>query len=246
MDWKQVQRQICEARAFTPVDQGARVLSDAIMPSGGSVYIQFQSRGDSLAAHDGGAAFDELARHAAEVRGLSGVRRMFTDTPFRLADDGLIWLDRVEIKDAAVAIAFLSDASVRAANYMLARSITAGREKLDRRVQNKLRELYPLGKPNFTLQGLHRQHTFDFGVSIDDKTFVVEAVTPDQTSISTAVLKGLDAGKTEDHHRKIVPLFVIDEDDDWQSGNLNLLSLGGRHMSFDRLLRQGQPLQLAA
>ncbi len=243
MDWDQVRHQICAARAFTRFDQGARVLSDAIMPSGAAVYINFQSRADCLAAHDGGAAFDELARHAAEVRGMSGIRRMFADTPFRIADDGLIWLDRVPVDSAAMAISVLSDASVRAANHMLSRSIVGGREKLDRRVQSKLRELYPLGKLNFTLMGLHRQHTFDFGVSIDDKTYVVEAVTPDQTSIASAVVKGLDAQKADDNQKIIIPVYVIDEDDDWQSENLNLLSLGGRHMTFDRLMRQGQPLQ---
>lgn len=242
MDWAQVRHQICAARRFTEVDQGVRVVSDAIMPSGAVVYIHLQSRGDCLAVHDGGAAFDELARHAAEIKTLVGVRRMFSDTSLRVADDGFIWLDRVAIQNVGVALSILSDASVRAANYMLSRATVDAREKLDKRVKSKLHELYPAGHSNFTLKGLHRHHTFDFGVNIDGKTFVVEAVTPEQNSISSAVVKGLDAQKTDEHKRMVVPVFVIDRDDDWESDSLNLLSLGGSHMSYDRLEHQRHPL----
>lgn len=242
MDWADVRRQICEARRFTEVDQGVRVVSDAIMPSGAAVYIHFHARSDHLSAHDGGAAFDELARHAADVRSMAGVRKLLANGPFRVADDGKIWLERIAVADAGLAIAFISDASVRAAHHLLSRAHAGLKLKLDTRVKSKLRELYGNGQVDFTIQGLHRQHTFDFGVNLEGHTIVVEAVTPEQSSVASAVVKGIDAQKSEHPRSSIEPIFVIDEDDDWPSDMLNLLSLGGRRITFDRLAHQPHPL----
>jgi len=225
MDWQSIKAAICEGRHFTVADQECHVLSDVIMPSGGAIRVHIQPRMDFLYLHDGGAAFDELARHGIVTRSLRGVQAMMRETNFRMDSDGLIWRDRVPLERVAVGVALLADASYRAVTYMMARAPMRSAEPLDQRVKSTLHHRYPAGRPNFTFQGKNRQHTFDFGLTVDDRTILVEAVTPDSSSVAAAIVKALDAKEASPN---VTPLFVFDPADHWASGNLNMLKLGGK------------------
>ena len=243
MDWAGVRRQICEARRFSETPDGLRLLSDVIMPSGGVVWVTIQPHGTGFRAHDGGAAFDELARHAAEIKDMRGVRRMLAETNFRLSDDGVIWCDDLTSENVAECASFVSDASLRAAEYMLAHAFVTSAARLDSRVKDALRLRYPEGRPDFVLQGLNRQHTFDFGVKLSNEVVVVQAVTPDPASISAAIVKGLDATKSPSE--KVRSIIVYDANDDWGSDRLNMLEIGGAlAMDVTRLSAMREPLML--
>lgn len=242
MKWEQIRAAICEGRNFTVTDQEACVRSDIIMPSGHVVSVHMQLRQDELFAHDGGAAFDELSRHGMDVSSLQGVRRMLDKTNFRLTDDGLIWRDRCDPREAATLVSLVADASLRAAQYLLSHARFPASQPLDQRVKNTMRARFPAGRVNFQVQGKNRQQMFDFGVSVDGRTFLIEAVTPDAGSVSAAIVKGLDA--TQAPGANVVPLFVYDPADEWKSGSLNMLSFGGTGVSIDRI--SNGPLPIAA
>ena len=213
------------------------------MPSGGLVWVTIQARGDLYTAHDGGAAFDELARQAAEVSSFVGLRKMLSETNFRLTDDGVIWCDGLSQEAVADCASFVGDASLRAAQYLLANSSVPGGARLDSRVKDALRLRYPEGHPDFVLQGLNRQHTFDFGVTLRDEIIVVQAVTPEAGSISAAIVKGLDATKAP--NIRVRPVFIYDPADDWGSDRLNMLGLAGaRAMDIGRLSSIQRPLTI--
>lgn len=243
MDWSGIRRQICEARRYAEAPEGLRLLSDVILPSGGLVWVTIQPRGSGFSAHDGGAAFEELSRNAVDVSDLRGVRRMLSETEFRVGDDGVIWADGFTAENVAEAVSFVSDASARAAIYLLAHAGMPGGTRLDSRVKDALRLRYPNGKSDFTLQGLHRPHTFDFGVSFANELVVVQSVTPDPVSISAAIVKGLDAEKAPNVH--VRSILVYDADDDWGSDRLNMLEIGGaRAIDVSRLSLAQEPLSL--
>jgi len=233
MDWKSVKTAICEGRRFTETADGCSVVSDTLMPSGGVIKVHFVAKTDHLMAHDGGAAFDELARHAVEISSLRGVRRMLAETNFNLNDDGTVWRDRFKINEAPIAVALIADASVRAAAYMMAKGKVRGGAPLDQRLRDELRRRFPDGHPNYEFAGKHRQHRFDFGMQDGDRTILVQSVSPEQSSIASAILKGLDA-KAEGSN--VVPIFVFDRHDRWSSGSLGMLDLGGRSMEIDAAL----------
>lgn len=243
MDWSGLRRQICEARRFSEGPEGLRLLSDVIMPSGGLIWVTIQPRGAGFAAHDGGASFDELARHGAEIKDMRGVRKMLAQTNFRMDDDGFIWCDDLMSENVASCPAFVADASFRAAEYMLAHASVQAGPRLDSRVKDALRLRYPEGRPDYTIQGLNRQHTFDFGVSVDNELIVVQSVTPDPVSISASIVKGLDVSKVS--NARIRSVLIYDPEDDWGSDKLNMLQLGGAQ-AFDvnRLSQLREPLTI--
>lgn len=240
MDWQRVKAAICAGRGFTASDLGCSVLSDTIMPSGGAIHIHFEARTDHLMAHDGGAAFDELARHAVEVRSLRGVRRMLEETGFGLSDDGLVWRDRFSIDEAHIAVALVSDASARAAAYMLGRGKVIAGAPLDQRLRDAMRNRFPAGRQNFEFAGRHRQHKFDFGIVQDGRTILLQSVNPEQSSIASAIVKGLDATAAENSN--VIPIFVFDPADHWTSGSLSMLGLGGRSVEIGAAVNGQLPL----
>lgn len=243
MDWQRIKDAICAGRQFAVADGQCRVLSDTLMPSGALIYVHLQARqGGCLSGHDGGAAFDELARHGGDIRSLAGVRRLMHETEFAVSDDGLIWRHHIPEDRAFDAISLVADASVRAALFLSEKAKLTHADPLDRRLKDLLRIRFPQGRPNFSIQGRNRQHTFDFGVNIGGQMVLLQAVSPDQSSVSAAIVKGIDAKEAPGSN--VVPLFVYDPADHWQSGTLGMLDFGGRGIAIDAI--QSGTLPLAA
>jgi hypothetical protein len=225
MDWKSVQEIICQARDFTVKDGVCTVMSDIIMPSGQSVVIYLRPEGDHLLVHDGGAAFTEVASHGLHVKSSASVRRMLKQTNYDLTDDGFVCAHHVPVNKAGLAISFVADASLRAANHLLAHAKPAPGERLDRRIQDALRLKVVNGRANFRFQGRNRQHKFDFGFAHGDQVVLVDAVTPDMTSVSSAIVKAMDVLQADG--AKARPILVYDSADGWKSDMLNLLEISG-------------------
>lgn len=236
MDWQAVRHRICEGRRFQETQKGFRIMADTMMPSGHAIQIYMRSDHGKLVLHDDGASFDELAAHGREASSLGGVRAMLAEVDLRLDENGTIFMDRLDPEKVAVGIAVLADASLRTAQFLLARSKIRRPETLDRTVQDRLRVVFPDGRPNFHFQGRSRQHKFDFGVATDAGTFLVDAVTPDASSVNAAVVKTMDVLRSEDQAR---PILVYDRNDGWKSGMLELLTMGGgEYLSIDALDRE--------
>ncbi|USA40247.1 hypothetical protein NCF86_03575 [Pelagerythrobacter marinus] len=233
MDWQDIQRRICDARGFALTDRGCRVLSDVIMPSGHAVHIHMRPRGDALLVHDGGAAFDELVIHGVSIPDLRGVRTMLAKTNYSVSDDGLIFVDHVPVESVGTIIAFVADASLRAADFMLKKARPHLEIKLNRRLQDTLRLKIPNGRPDFVFQGRNRQHKFDFGFERDGETVLVQSVTPDSASVNAAIVKSLDALDAEEGRAH--PVLVFEEGPGWKSDLMNLLAMS-----------RAKPISLAA
>ena len=69
---------------------------------------------------------------------------------------------------------------------------------------------------------------------------LVQAVSPDMSSVSSAVLKALDAKQAP--NVRVRPILVFDRKAGWNSSELNMLELGGEGMEFERLEREIAPL----
>lgn len=240
MKWQIIKSTLCEGRDFTLTDQGCRVRADTMMPSGGCIEIHIQSRMSGLYLHDGGAAFDEMARHALEVKSTGGLKRMLAQTGFGLTDNGEVFRDGFSIDKVAIGVALVADASLRAASFMASHSKRPASFPIDRKVKDALRLRYPTGRPDFHFNGKNRQHKFDFGVTVDGETFLVQSVTPDMSSVSSAVLKAIDAKEAPDVN--VRPILVFDRNAGWNSGELNMLEFGGTGMELARIEKELLPL----
>lgn len=242
MDWAKIQRSICEARSFRVTPEGMSLIADTIMPSGMIIRVFLQPDHGLFTLHDGGAAFDELARIGRSVSSMTGVRRLLSEINLRMTDDGAIFMDQVEQNDLGVAVSVLADASFRAASFLVSHSKVPRSAPLDQQLRDILRLRHRNGVPNTRIQGRNRQHKFDFSFDRNGETVAVDAVTPDITAVNAAVVKALDVLRNTE--RTVRPVLVYDAADGWDSSLLNTLAMGGgEYVSFDAV-REG--LQLAA
>ncbi|QZP07799.1 hypothetical protein [Caenibius sp. WL] len=234
MDWQEIKEALCASRDFTPVHDGVRVLADTMMPSGLLIHIHIQMRDGLLFMHDNGAAFDELSQHGKSFPAVGHVRRLLTETGFRLTPEGEIFRDRIKLNDVGIGVALVADASLRAAQYMLAHSKVRVGQPLDVRVRDALRQRFPEGTPNFKFTGHAKQQTFDFGIEQDGEVILVDAVSPDSSSVNAAIVKSLDVVRAQELRAR--PILVYDERDGWTSDAMNLLGMAaGERMSFARV-----------
>ena len=234
MDWELVKDALCAGRRFSQTQPGYSALADTMMPSGASIEIFMQPDHEFLRLHDNGAAFDELARTGREVRSITGLRRLVDASGCRLSVNGQIFLERLEPEKVFAGLAILADCSLRSAHYLIEHSITMKRVALDERVKEALLVRFPDGRPNWMVQGAKRQHRFDFGVHLDGETVVVQTVRPDSSSISSAIVKGLDAKASPSS--TVRPVLVYDADDQWSGENLAMLAYGGEPISAERAI----------
>lgn len=233
MDWQEIKAALCASRDFKQVPDGYSVIADTMMPSGLIIRVHLQLRNGRLFMHDNGAAFDELACTGAECRSASAVRNMLSETKFGLSNDGKVFRDDIDPVNVGTGVAMVADASFRAAAFMLAHAKVKVGQPLDVRVRNALRQRYPQGTPKYRFDGEARQQTFDFGFEYDGRTVLVDAVTPDLTSVNAAIVKSLDAMHAPQSNAR--PILIYDESDHWTSDHLNLLKLGGERVSFKRV-----------
>lgn len=234
MDWLEIKEALCAARDFTSVRDGVRVLSDTMMPSGMLIYVHMQMRGEKLFMHDNGAAFDELAQHGRQSKTATPVRRLLSETGFGLTAEGQIFRDGIAPKEVGGGVSLIADASLRAAQYMLAHSKARIGQPLDVRVRDALHRRFPGGELNIRFTGLARQQTFDFGLRDGNETILVDAVSPDLSSVNAAIVKSLDVARAPD--ARVRPILVYDANDVWTSDAMNLLAMApGERMSFERV-----------
>lgn len=243
MDWQDIRKALCDARRFEPARDGFALRADTMMPSGAVITIHVQMRNNLLSLHDNGAAFDELVRHGRSVKSIGGVQRMLTETGFELQPTGEIFRHNVNPVDVALGVSLLADASLRAAQYLLSRSKAKIGLPLDVRLKEVLAIRYPNGHADFKVEGMARQQKFDFGIRTNAGIIVLEAVTPDPSSVNAAIVKSLDAAQSAAERTR--PILVYDDDqDDWPSDTMGLLGIAKERASF-RSLRDGQ-FKLAA
>lgn len=242
MDWQSIQRTLCAAREFAQVHDGYRVLADTLMPSGGLIHVHIQMRDGVLSMHDNGAAFDELALYGAELKSNVGIRRFLGETAFELTNDGTIFRHGIAPEDVAVGVSLVADASLRAANFMLSHAKIQTGQPLDVRLKAAMIRRYPSGRANFKFDGKARQQRFDYGLEIDDQVVLVEAVSPDLSSVNAAIVKSLDARNSIAARAR--PILVYDERDHWPADALNLLAMAGERVSFKSI--DGGQFKIAA
>lgn len=234
MNWQEIKEALCAARDFTPVNGGVRVLADTLMPSGGLIYVHMQLRDGRLFMHDNGAAFDELAQYGRQNKSASPVRRLLNETGFGLTDQGQVFRDGINLDQAASGLSLVADASLRAAQYMLAHSKSRIGQPLDVRVRDLLHRRFPDGEVNVKFTGLARQQTFDFGIRQGEETILVDAVSPDLSSVNAAIVKSMDVARARDERAR--PILVYDSRDGWSSDAMNLLAMAaGERMSIERI-----------
>src|SRR5690606_14850305 len=102
--------------------------------------------------------------------------------------------------------------SLRAANFMLAHAKVKTGQPLDVRLKNSLIRRYPAGRADFRIDGKARQQKFDFGIQTDSEVIVLDAVSPDLSSVNAAIVKSLDALQSPDVRAR--PILVYDDEVD--------------------------------
>ncbi|HUD91233.1 hypothetical protein [Sphingobium sp.] len=243
MDWQEIRQALCDARGFKPVHDGHSVRADTMMPSGAVIRLHIQFRDGKISVHDNGASFDELARHGGELKSNVGVKRMLAETNFELMPTGEIFRHGFEPKQVGLAVALVADASLRAANFMLAHAKVKTGLPLDVRLKNTMLRRYPAGRADFKVDGKARLQKFDFGLQTENEVVVLEAVSPDLSSVNAAIVKSLDVRQSVEVRAR--PIMVYDDSQDhWPADAMNLLAMAGERVSF-RSLDAGQFLLAA-
>ncbi|BCW89018.1 hypothetical protein sos41_21730 [Alphaproteobacteria bacterium SO-S41] len=85
-----------------------------------------------------------------------------------------------------------------------------------------------------------KKHLFDFGLEINGKTLVIDAVVQDANAINSAIVSHLDVSQA--HNPNVIQRIVYDDTSPWKTADLALLGVGAPTLPAGSLASQLQRL----
>ncbi|GLT02938.1 hypothetical protein GCM10007897_43680 [Sphingobium jiangsuense] len=211
---------------------GARVVvpTQCITSGGEIIHVVVEGGNDSFVVHDDGAAIRIFEDAGADLKTAPKmVASLLRDRGLNVhKGTGVISSPRVTLPQLAATIAVVANAARESSDHLLHRWKPVVRKKFKEAVQDLLEHEYPKrwAHDRAVVGHSNKKHTFDFSISLgDDRQLLFDAVVPDQSAISSAVVRHLDVAKA--HDPKIVQQIVYDDRVEWKSSDLNLLNMSG-------------------
>lgn len=219
-----------------PEISGSRIAvhTHCLYPSNGVVVVFVEGGFQQFQVHDDGGALDELIssggglRDAVRIlRGVAGRQGLL------VSDTGVIRSPRIGESDLTSTICLVANVSKDAATELVDR-IRAPvrhnfREELERMLkmefgEERIQKVAIVGRSN-------KPHKFDYVIRLrEDRQLLIDAVTPEPSSISAAVVSHLDVRETK--RRDLIQRIVYDDDESWAAADLSILSMGAPVVAF--------------
>ena len=213
------------------------IQTQCLYPSNGFVKVAIEGGATTWRVHDCRGALDEYmaigsvtppnlgaARHIARRQGLS------IDVAGRVVAP-LVSADRL-----ISAIIMTANVSKEIAHHFVERF----RPEFHRDLRSVLEELlerrfpHEMRREETVVGHSNKQHKFDFSVRLPhEKRLLLDAVTPEASSINAAVVAHLDVAAA--NLPGVFQRLVYDEDARWKSSDLALLTVGAKVVSLKRL-----------
>ena len=234
IDVAQLKEALCRAILVTATEDGARVSTQCLYPSNGTVSVIVRGGENEFVVSDEGGALSEAAASGLierasdkQVRGLL--------KPYGLkVKDGCIFSPTVTLEELAAAVILVSNAAKEAADwsvghlrYQEKRNFKAELTALlERQFQDNLKSAPIIGSSN-------RPYKFDHVIYLSgERRLVVDPVINDPSSINARVVANLDVRMSGDP--SISQLIVYDDLMDWSSADLKVLEVGAPTVAFSQ------------
>jgi hypothetical protein len=213
-----------------------RVPTHCFYPSNGVVSVVVENGADTYLVHDDGAALDELDAAAGVVaHPLAVMRAAIHRLGVRVSDAGVIFAPLASGNELAASIVIVANASKYAAHRLIDSMAPRPRRHFRLDLERLLEAEF--GKNTLhretAISGAHKPHKFDFVVTIGgQRQLLLDAVTPDASSINAAVVAHLDVKQA--NVPTVVQRIVYDDEEQWKAEDLSLLSVGAPVVAFSR------------
>ena len=238
-----IQQAVSSLVGCAPYGDGFLVHTTCLYPSNDVVQVIVRGGANEFTVSDDGGAI--AAIEAAGVDLIAGGKslRKYIHTQGLKVERGAIISPKVSAEQLPVAILLVANASQEAAH----REMESRKLKPTRDFKHMVETLLLQRFPDRTEKHLAvvgestKQYKFDYGVrSADGRVLLVDAVTPDYSSIASAVLANLDVRNLNDDH--FVQRIVYDDRMPWKAEDIVLLRNGAPTIPYSEFSHNLDPL----
>lgn len=216
-------------RRVGPSERGILIGTDCLYFDRTNVVVAalVGRKGETVVVHDDGGAEDRLAASGRKVADVAAILRKVARRHGLLVENGQITSRASGIEDLAALIPLVANASQEAASALRAASTPRHQRDI---VQEAVRALISW-RPDLNIQreflvtgASSRPYHFDIAAEIrSGALLLIEAVSPDATSINAAAIRNLDVGRRTDE--LFARAIVYDRQDEKSFGSANLALL---------------------
>lgn len=202
-----------------------RVTTHCMYPSNGLVSVVVRAGVNVASISDEGAAISEAAS--------AGITKFPTDKALsRLVEPqglivkkGTVLSPPVPISSAHVAVLLVANGSKQIAEWLYQNANLRVVRDFKAAVTNVLELTFPNRLNHLVrISGARKTHRFANVVTLsEERKLIVDAVTPDISSISTCVIEHLDVRQTE--NPAIIQRIIYDDEMEWSTENLKMLGM---------------------
>lgn len=211
------------------------VTTQCFYPSRNLVLAHIEGGESTAIVSDGGGAFNEI--DAAGEYGFDPrrvLRAHLKKWNLEVDKKGWIYSGSVEHRHIPSMVAIVANASADAARILLSH---VRPKKRDFRVElDKLLRQRFNGSPHSKqrlIGASNKSHEFDYVIDIGrGRRLVVDAVLPEATSINGTIVAHVDIKNAE--LDGVVQRIIYDDNEDWKSSDLSLLTVGATPLAFSR------------
>jgi hypothetical protein len=220
---------------------GVTVPTHCLYPSNAIVRVHVSGGITIFRVHDGGGAIDELESSGARNSDdMHIVRSAARAQGLDVTPEGTIISPFVELPQLVGTIALVANASKEAAHSLISKS--RGLPKRDfrealaslidlERVQGRFVEV---AHRRMVVGASNKPHRFDFDIALHgQRRLLLDSVVHEAFSINAVLAANLDVREAE--LPNTIQRIVYDDEEPWDSADLNLLGLGATVVGMSRL-----------
>lgn len=209
--------------------QGAYIVvpTYGLYQSGAIIEVFIEVGEQRAQISDGGGAYKELCRAGDfEFDAMRVLKHFGKRVGFSVDDRGWILISDVDLHLVSSYVAMIADASKEASSTLLKNFKPILEYDFKKFVQRHLHEVFGSGvKQDVRVMGADKKHRFDYGVKLSNgQQLLMDLVVTDANSINSAVVSHLDVKRLDES--SIIQRIVYNEELDWKSGDLSLLTMG--------------------
>jgi hypothetical protein len=210
------------------------VPTHCLYPSNGIINAIVEGGSREYRVHDDGGALDEFESSGGRLRdGLPILRIVAARQGLSVSNFGIIRSPLIGQSELAATICLVANASKEGAHELVDRlrppSKRNFRAELAKMLEvefghDRIQRTPVIGRSN-------KPHKFDYVIQIArTRRLLLDAVTPEPSSISAAVVAHLDV--REANRPELVQRIVYDDDEPWNAADLNILAMGAPVVAF--------------
>lgn len=233
-----IQQAVSSLVGCAPYGDGFRVYTTCLYPSNEVVQVIVRGGVNEFTVSDDGGAIAAIEAAGVELMAGDKSLRKYIHVQGLRVEHGAIISPKVSAEQLPVAILLVANASQEAAY----RELESRKLKPNRNFKHMVEKLLLQRFPDRTEKQLvvvgesTKQYKFDYGVrSADGRVLLVDAVTPDYSSIASAVLANLDVRNLKDDH--FVQRIVYDDREPWKAEDILLLHNGAPTIPYSEFSR---------